>query len=105
MLFSFSELIASRASAWTHIASRKHVIHKVYTGSIDEVGGDVMMRGNLELVLKSGAVLEMEFVARMVVDDVLSAEPKFVLCQVWAVWITLFLFEFSCIFKGLEMVY
>jgi hypothetical protein len=44
--FFFPELIASRASAWTHIASRKYVIHKVYTGSIDVVGGDIMMRGN-----------------------------------------------------------
>ena len=59
MWFFFSELTASRASAWTHIASRKHVIHKVYTGSIDEVSEDVMMRGDLELVLKSGGVLEM----------------------------------------------
>jgi hypothetical protein len=83
----FPELIASRASAWTHIASRKHVIHKVYTGSIDSVGSDVMMRGNLDVVLKNGMTLEMEFAARMLVDGPASAEPKVVLCQVWAVWL------------------
>jgi hypothetical protein len=83
--------MASRAAAWTQIASRKHVIQKVYTGSIDEAGGDVVMLGKLDLVLKSGTVLGMEFVARMVVDDALSAEPKVILYQVWAVWI-----PFSC---------
>jgi hypothetical protein len=46
----------------------------------------------------------MEFVARMVVDDALSAAPRVVLCQAWGVWIALFLFGFSCIFKRLEKV-
>jgi hypothetical protein len=56
------------------------VIQKAYTGSIDEVGQDVIIGNNLKLVLKSGSILKMEFVARMVVDDALSAEPKVILC-------------------------
>ena len=80
------------------------MIQKVYTGSVNEVGRDVMMQGNLELVLKNGMVLEMEFVARMVVDDAQAAEPRVVLWQVWAVWIALFLFGCSCIFGKLGKI-
>jgi hypothetical protein len=81
------------------------VVHKVYTGSVDEVGGDVMMVGSLELGLKSGMMLEVEFVARMVVDDALAAEPRVVLWQAWAVWINYFLVWMQlCVVDGLEKV-
>jgi len=43
-----------------------------------------------------------DFAARMVVDDALSAEPKVVLCQILAVRIALFLFGFSLTFNGVE---
>lgn len=74
----------------------------MYTGSVDEVGGDVVMRGKLDLVLKSGTALEVDFAARMVVDDALSAEPKVALCQLLAVWISIFLFGFSLTFNWVE---
>jgi hypothetical protein len=97
IFFFWAELIASRASAWTHIASRKHVIRRVYTASVEEVGEHVVMLGDLNLVLKNGTELEMGFATRMMVDNAESAEPRIELCQVWAVGIC-----FILIFVGLR---
>lgn len=79
------ELKASRATAWTHIASRKHDIQKVFAGSVDSVGSDIMMLGRLDLGLRNGNSLSMDFISRFVLEDTFSVKPKIALCQVWAV--------------------
>lgn len=58
------EIIASRAQAWAHIASRKHNIIRVFAGDISNPSHDIMLQATLELGLKNGKTIELEFAAR-----------------------------------------
>ena len=71
-----------RGPAWHGIASRKHTVTKIYV--CDAAARDLMLIGNLEMILDGGTRVDPGFAARVVVDGSRD-EPKFVLFQGWTV--------------------
>ncbi|KAL2072004.1 hypothetical protein VTL71DRAFT_11347 [Oculimacula yallundae] len=74
-------IAASRKSAWTAIASRKHVVVCVYAGAKDF--SSILIIGNLVAGLHNGNQIDVEFIAQVDLDGVVQERPRATLYKVW----------------------
>lgn len=80
---SRSEIIASRSTAWNHVATRKHQVLRVYIAKRDYT--DILLVGKVEVKYKNGNDLSTEFIARAAFEVVGDGRVKANLYQGWAV--------------------
>ncbi|QKX64682.1 uncharacterized protein TRUGW13939_11858 [Talaromyces rugulosus] len=71
-----AEISQSRANAWTTVKFRRHTIWKCYVN--DAYGTDIFIVGNLEMETLAGTKANLEFVARMKIQQ---QEPGHRVCK------------------------
>lgn len=73
-----------RDNAWDKIASRQHVILKVYSSQPD-TSEDLLLLGYNTMQLRNGKTVVLDFVARIVLEEPSSGEIRIKSCESWAV--------------------
>ncbi|OAL46314.1 hypothetical protein IQ07DRAFT_647307 [Pyrenochaeta sp. DS3sAY3a] len=76
-----AEIRTCRKNAWNLVVQRKHSVRRVYRHN-DET--DLMLIGDVSMVLANGAKLDGDFAARIVLARVATGEARIKLYQVWA---------------------
>lgn len=81
--FVASEIRKCRQNAWDLIKVRHHVVKKVYVH--DKEAMDLMLIGNVEMVLKNEKSISGEFTARILFSNGIDQKKRIQTYQVWSV--------------------